>query len=352
MQNNTQPLQEFIKDTDFQDTLFVGYYGGGNFGDELLLEILLNLVHANHPDTHANVFYLHPEWFKDFHQDFGHRVVRATSLKDLAKGFLRSRQIVVGGGGLWGPDFNPKVMALSLMLWAARRIFRKKVYLLGVGYYSSATKMGHLGASFAGWGAHRIFARDKETYDNFSKISKHVTQSVDLSTFLSQVDTSPYNQAVAAIEQAFKVDTKTAYICIRKFDPVRRERLHNIVTEVVANNPDKRIVLGMLEPREIYPEGYTFIHDLAEKHPNASAIDFHFNPVAFDIFTRRHRDNLVIIAPHYHAIAIAIYNHIPYLPIVYANKTVQLLQEHGITEYIKLEDLAASDVQSFLDREF
>lgn len=36
-------LDELLKEHDFSDSLLLGYYGGGNFGDELLLEVLLNL---------------------------------------------------------------------------------------------------------------------------------------------------------------------------------------------------------------------------------------------------------------------------------------------------------------------
>lgn len=352
MQHNEESLLEFIKTTNLDKSLLVGYYGGGNFGDELLLEVLLNLLREYQPEARANIYYLHPEWFEDFHKDFGHQVVGATSLVESIKGFIRSKQIVVGGGGLWGQDFNPKVMFLSLMLFGGRFLLGKKVYLLGVGYYNSTTKLGRIGAWLAGKAASRIFARDKETYENFSKISRNVSPSVDFSVFLRRLDPNQYRQETGMAAEIFRLKQKTIYICVRKFKPEYLVNLENTVEETVKNNPDKSIVLGILEPKEINPEGYAFIESLAQKYANARAVDFHFNPVGFYFFTQKEQANLRIIAPHYHAIAIALYNHISHLPIVYDNKTLQLLRVFNVDDYLELADVNASHFQGFIDTEF
>jgi len=40
-------VADLIKKHDFNESLLIGYYGGGNFGDELLLEVLLNMFKKN-----------------------------------------------------------------------------------------------------------------------------------------------------------------------------------------------------------------------------------------------------------------------------------------------------------------
>jgi len=41
-------LSYFFDETDLEHSFLVGYYGGGNYGDELLLEVILNVIEPKH----------------------------------------------------------------------------------------------------------------------------------------------------------------------------------------------------------------------------------------------------------------------------------------------------------------
>lgn len=350
---NNQAIQEFLKTTGLDNSLLVGYYGGGNFGDELLLEVLLNLLHTNQPEAQVDIYYLHPEWFSDFHKDFGHRVVNAQSLSDSFKSFMRSKQVIVGGGGLWGLDFNIKVLFLSVMLFIGRFIFRKDVYLLGVGFYNSTSYLGRIGAWFAGKAANSILARDEESYENFLSVNKKTKLAADFSIYLDEISESNYKSEIERINKILSIQKKTLFLSVRNFKPPLDSHYRHLVEQIITANFDKNIILIILEPRKINPSAFAFLLRQSKKnHPHIKTFDFGVNPVAFYFFTRIHSEKLLFITPHYHAIAIAIKNKIPFLPIVYDNKTVQLLKDNGVKDFIWVKDLINAKAQIFLNSEF
>ncbi len=340
-------LDGFIAQVDLDNSLLVGYYGGGNFGDELLLEILLNRLDYHQPSSRLNVYYLHPEWYKDFHKDYGHSIL---GIKQLAaiKAFLNSKSIVVGGGGLWGLDFNSKVMFMSLMLFIGRFIFRKKVYLLGVGFYNSTNFFGRIGAWFAAKSAQDIYARDQESFQNFSKYSARTVLSEDFSALLSLIGSDEYKQEMNTVKESLPVVSNSLFICIRNFKGDLNRTFQNVIKQVVLANQDKKIILAIMEPKEINPGGFAFLNSLA-KEKNIMAMDFRFNPVAFYFYLKSVGSHLTMIAPHYHAQVVALKSNIRFMPIVYDNKSAQLLKKSKVAEIHDIASLRAEGIQAFID---
>src|SRR4029079_7172941 len=94
----------------------------------------------------------------------------------LIRAILKKKNIVVGGGGLWGMDVNANIFLMSLMLLMSRRLLGKKVHLTAVGCYNSTTALGRLSAWCAAKAANTIIARDQETYANFKRWHKGTVQ--------------------------------------------------------------------------------------------------------------------------------------------------------------------------------
>ncbi len=343
-------IYQFIRRTNLDDSLLVGYYGGGNFGDELLLETLLCMLGSNHV-TGTKIYYLNPDWYPSYHKDFGGQVVSAKKLLGSIRAFLKAKNIIVGGGGLWGLDMNLKVLFLSLSLLFARVILRKRVYLVGVGYYSSTNLMGNFGAWCAGKAANHIYTRDKESYGRFLHVNKSVSADKDLSYYLNTIDKNLYKNQVEELGRSLPIEKKgkTILITVRQFSDASNEHYKKTIRTVVENNPNKKIILAILEPREINPEGYAFITKLVSKNSNAISWDFRCNPIAFYFFMGSRRNNLIMLTPHYHGLAVALQNKIPFLPLIYDNKSAQLLEDYGLRDRKSVADLTAAEAQAFID---
>lgn len=341
----TMEIPELLELTDLSDSLLLGYYGGGNYGDELLLEVLSNLL-KQHKRTDITVTYQNPREYQTFHHDFGYRVINMHSKRQLLGAVLRHKNIVIGGGGLWGLNFNFNVLLLSLLLFLARWLLGKRTYLLGVGYYGSTSRIGRLGAWLAGKGATTILARDQETLRNFSGINRRGTYlSHDIAHHIGSVNPKPYAQDTARLSRQFAVSGKTLFFTLRKL-----EGYYGLIGECLAANPDKPAIAGLLVPRHVRPDGYELLSDWQKWQKQVKIFDFAFNPLALYYFFEKHREQLAVIGPQYHIIITAYQNGVPFMPIVYDNKVSELLTQIGDTRQpLPVSKLTQADIQAFID---
>jgi polysaccharide pyruvyl transferase WcaK-like protein len=339
----------FLKDHPLEKSLLLGFYGGGNYGDELLMEVLAGLLQKQ-GIRDVQIAYQHPERYGQFHHDFGYRRVNMHDYKAMLKAILTRKHIIVGGGGLWGMDTNRNILLMSVALMAARWLFGKRVYLLGVGYYNSAPRMGRVGAWCAAKAAHVILARDNETFANFKRLQKRTHKDRDMAWYIDQLDLSPYQKEVAHIEQRLQIQGKTLFISLRRFRDAAGQSLQKAVEQCLANNPKRHIVVALMEPRHVDPEGYRLLRSWQRAYPNIQTIDFAFNPIGLFLFFRKYHDRLVFIGPQFHAILSAYLADIPYLPVAYDNKVHNLLRQIAPHQTpVTIEGLRAMDVQRFID---
>jgi polysaccharide pyruvyl transferase WcaK-like protein len=313
-------LPEFLKSRSFDSSLLFGFYGGGNYGDELLLETLANLLKQQGAKD-VSIAFQYPENYGRFHHDFGYPRVNMHDRKAVLRAIFGKKNIMVGGGGLWGLDTNTNILLLSVLLFISRWFFGKNVYLLNVGFYNSATRLGRVSAWLAGKAAKQIIARDPETYANFKAINKHTVQDVDMAWYINSIDLTPYASEAEELEHQLSLPSpqgKTTFITVRRFRPDKPSQFN-----------DAPVILALMEPRHIDPEGYKLLATLQQGRPNVHVIDFSYNPLALFALFAKHRDNLVYIGPQFHGIITAHLNHIPFLPVSYDNKVTQLLQKIG-----------------------
>jgi len=343
----TIEITDLLNSTDLEHSVLIGYYGGGNYGDEFLLEMLGNLFVKGGLRDIA-ITYQDPKNYKIFHHDFGFPLVPMYDKKALLRAILKRKNIIIGGGGLWGLNFNFNVLLLSLCLFFSRWLLGKKVYLLGVGYYNSTSWLGHIGAFLAGKAASTILARDKESVRNFQKINRRTYATNDLALYVDKVDPDAYAADVARLERQFPIAGKTLFFTLRKL-----EGYYDLTGACIANNPDKPILAGLLVPAKVRPDGYALLQSWQKEHDNVRIFDLTFNPLALFYFFRAHRKQLVLIGPQYHIILTAHLNGIPFLPIQYDNKVSQLLDQFNDTrERLPIAELTPEKVQAFVDTTF
>lgn len=344
-------IKDFLQKTKLDNTALVGFYGGGNYGDELLLEVL-SMTLAKQKAKNITVAYQTIPTFKTFHNDYGYSLVNMKS-KEFVLSLIRSKNIIIGGGGLWGLDVSINIFFLSALLFICRWLFGKKVYLVGVGYYGSTGTRGHISAFLAGKAATTIFARDKETYANFSKLNKHTVLDRDIAWHIDFDTLDPaYNDDAVKLEQQLSITQKTILVTLRRFPDWYKHNYNDVIEQLVKRNPDRKFIIMLMEPRHVDPDNFKLITKWANDYDNIQISDFNFNPIALFLFMKKYSDKLVYIGPQFHGIITAFTNNVPFFPVVYDNKVEQLIMQ--ITpnnEIVHIKDITYEKVMQFIEKE-
>lgn len=344
----SKTIADIFNTEDLEDSLLIGYYGGGNFGDELLLEVLMNLFTRRGVKS-LTVTYQHPQRYKTYHHEFNYQRIDMANKLAVLRSVLKNKNIVIGGGGLWGLDVNPNIFLLSSLLFVSHFILRKRVYLLGVGYYSSTSRLGHLSAWLAGKSASHIVVRDQESLRHFKKISRHVTLDSDIAFQIPALDLAAYDRDRMQLDEAITITDTTLIITLRRFKPHQQNDYTKLIESCLTDNPDMPIIVGLLEPRAVDAEHYSLLVHWKAQYPNVQIIDFSYNPLALFLFFRQHHTQLALISPQFHAIIMALLTNVPFLPVVYDNKVIELLKQKTSSRPIQISDLTQGDLQSFID---
>jgi polysaccharide pyruvyl transferase WcaK-like protein len=324
-------ITDIFQQEHLEHSVLIGYYGGGNFGDELLLEVLMNLF-AECGVESLTVTYQHTERYATYHHDFGYTRVNMADKTAVFKAVLKNKNIVIGGGGLWGLDVNPNIFILSCFLFMSRWLLRKKVYLLGVGYYNSTNRLGRISAWFAGKAANVIVARDDETRVNFARFQKHTYLDADIAWLVRRLPVQgDYKTDAIALEKRLIVKRKTLFISLRRFRPGQHNDYTTLIAQFIAQNRKQPIIVALLEPAVVDPAGYALLQEWQQKYPQLQVIDFTYNPLALLLFFKRHNNKLAVIGPQFHLIISAEIAGISFLPIAYDNKVSLLVEKLGHT---------------------
>lgn len=336
-----------IESESFDNSLLIGYFGGGNYGDELLLETLLNMF-SEAKRKNIAVRYAGIDTYKTYHHDFGYKLVEGANNIQVLKQIVKRRNIIIGGGGLWGLDFNNSVFILSLVLFLSRHVLRKKIYLFGVGFYNSTSKYGRLGAFFAGKAANQIIVRDPESHKNFQRFSNHVSLEPDIAWNIADLNLDKYLEDYALWARDLQIKPNTTLVTFRRFRGSRNDSYKNLISKMIKDNPKHNFVLTLLEPRAMDQEQYIFIHNLSEANENVQHLPEVQNPFSFYLLLANHSHDLRVIAPQFHAIITAQLVHVPFLPVAYDNKVDELLESLNLQRIIAFNDLSYTDLRNFI----
>jgi polysaccharide pyruvyl transferase WcaK-like protein len=352
----TVKLTQLLKTTPLDHSLLLGYYGGGNYGDELLLEVLCNLL-VKHRVQDVTITYDDPANYSLYHHDFGYERIAIRSKTQILKALLRKKNIIIGGGGLWGVDMNFNTFLLSVMLLGAR-LLGKRVYLLGVGYYNSTNRLGHAGAWLAAKAARVIIARDQETLTNFSRYTRRVWLDSDIAWQIKNLNLDAYQPDVAELDKKLHIKDKTLCIALRRPQAKRRAgeflQFTRTVDAFIAANPARHVLIALLESEAKSPAEYAGARAWQQKYPGVQVLDFPHNPLALYLLMRKHHKQLALIGPQFHIIIAAHLAGAPFLPMIYDNKVTALFDQLQIPKqcHIPLAAVGPANLQTFADNFF
>lgn len=341
-------IADIFAQENLEHSVLIGYYGGGNYGDELLLEVLMNLFSQR--DIHSlTITYQHMERYSLYHHRFGYKRIDMANKAAVVKAILKNKNVIIGGGGLWGLDVNPNIFLLSTLLFVSRFLFRKRIYLLGVGYYNSTSKLGHISAWLAGKSATHIVARDKEALQNFKKVTKNVSIDRDIAWAIPTLNLKPYVRDFAVLDDTLRVTEGTLFITLRRFKSHQANSYVDHIEACLKANQDKNIIIGLMEPQDVDPEGYEQMTKWQQKYDNVQIIDFTYNPLALFLFFKKHKRQLAFIGPQFHVILTAYLTGVPFLPLAYDNKVLELLKTITSAQPLSINDVSQDSLQMFID---
>lgn len=337
-------LQNFFNSVKLQRPFIIGYYGGENFGDELLLEIIQNILIDKVPTKDVSFYYSNPSVFNKYHKDMGFNMVNANKKIALLYQLLKSKEIILGGGGFWGVDFNKNVFLMSLIFFIARYLMFKKIYLIGVGYYSSTTWLGHVGAGLAGCAANSIIARDKETYKNFKNnilvLEKNkVMQDRDIAFYIDDfIHKDLYLNETKKLYEIFNPTlSNTVMIFVRDFKhKIQQKKFMDLLGKWIQNkhNMHKLVIEAGFLTDITTEDKNRLINAICDIVGVLSAnyIALKVNPVSLYLFFKQNNAVLKIFASQFHIILIAYLSGVSFEPIAYDNKVTELLKQIGYKE--------------------
>lgn len=352
MSRSDLTLPQLLRTRDFEHSLLLGYYGGGNYGDELLLEVLANLL-KQQGVKHCTIGHQDPSKYHEYHQEFGYPRINMKSKAQLLGALFSHKNIVVGGGGLWGVDMNFNTLLMSVFLWVSRRLLGKRVYLLGVGYYNSTNRMGRIGAWFAAKASTTIIARDRETLQNFGSLNNQTYLDHDMSWYIRNIKLEGYKTDVAKLEKLLPITGKTAFITLRRSQATHQgqqfAQFNRSVETFIKDNPGIPVIIGLLESKDKSPEDYELAYAWRKAYPHVQVLDRPCNPLTLFLFFQKYQKHLALIGPQFHIIITAYLTQVPFLPMVYDNKVEALLEIIGVKkdQRLLLKDVKPPVIQSF-----
>jgi polysaccharide pyruvyl transferase WcaK-like protein len=267
------------------------------------------------------------------------------NIAGVVRAFIRNDTILIGGGGLWGMDVNLNIFLLSILLWIARYILRKRISLIGVGYYGSTTFLGRISAYIAAISANRIIARDQESFDNFKRINRQVHLDKDMAFYLPDFDLSDYKAESNRFITLNPVANETVILGLRRFKT--GENYRNII-KTLQTELKQDLILAFFEPTATDPAFYSQYASLE----NIKIMHFNYNPIVLYHYFLANQKKLFVIAPQYHVQLLAGLANVPFLTLAYDNKNVQLHRLFNLSDSIPMSKLNQLPLAHYVKERF
>jgi polysaccharide pyruvyl transferase WcaK-like protein len=171
--------------------VIVGNYGGGNLGDEMMLDALVELISIKVGRTMVIVPSRRPDVLNKMHPKI------TISSIGVIRGTLRalfSDVLIIGAGTIFSSHTGPGIKAGVIIAILRKILLRKKVFFYGIGYSSTTSKILKMLSKLALNLADGVYVRDTLSYSRLKSIIKdngRIFLIPELGLFLKKSDFLP-----------------------------------------------------------------------------------------------------------------------------------------------------------------
>lgn len=309
-----------------------GYYGFDNFGDETILNVLVNNIKNFEINTQITVFSSNPEKTA---KNLGVNSVHSFNIKDVIKSLINSDCLISGGGSLLQDVTSTKSLIYYLGILSLAQLFRKKTIIFAQGIGPIKNKKLEKIAAFILKRASYVSVRDDNSLELLKNWNINAIKCSD----------PVWNLSISEVNK-----TKKIGIQLRACSFANEEFLNKLANSISKAYSDKELVLLSLQNKLDLDICKKLEEKIKKINPDIkiSILENTSNEKVIEDISSLNE----IIAMRFHACLIAIKAGVKVLPINYDIKVEKLSEEFNLTTITK-EDIDKLDelINSFKTRQ-
>lgn len=339
------PLPDLSK---VREVIIAGNYGGGNLGDEAMLDVLAHLLSVRLSDLKIIVPSRRPDVISALHKNVNIIPV------GLVKGALRallSDMLIIGGGTIFSALAGAGIRAIVAIAIARKLLLGKKFYFYGIGYSSSTSRMLSLLARIAFNLADAIYVRDSLSYSYIKRQINHdrLILIPEIARWLKESDLLP-SETMRIFEKQGQPVIGFSLMYVASSDQNQRipESIQKFIAYLYARYRS-RFVFLTFQPRVInYSEEWQSDYEIAARIVGSLPAEIRNNCHVLEYYPpnetlRIVKELDVVISMRYHCLVFAHMQQKPYLAIGFDDKHSSFVSDFG-GEYLDLEQLSGQDM--------
>ena len=320
-----------------KEVVVAGNYGGGNLGDEAMLDVLAALFAAKLPGLKIVVPSRRPDVLQRLHPS--PIVLPIGVMRGALRAFL-SEMLIIGGGTIFSSLSGFGIWAIVSIAILRKILLRKKYYFYGIGYSKSTSKILSAMSRIAFHFADGIYVRDSLSYSYLSGQIKHGRLFLlpELALNLKESDNLP-PETVNILRKGDgpSIGLSLMYIASSPSNEFNENVLDSVkeLIENVYSKYNAKFYFLTFQPRVIdYSKewrsdseiGKTIINRLSEQiRSNCYVLEYY--PPSDTLRIMREFDS--VISMRYHCLVFAHMQKKPYVAISFDDKHSAFVKDYG-----------------------
>jgi len=311
-----------------------GYFGFDNFGDDAILQVIVENLQAINPKPDITIFSKNPDKTS---QKYGHKAVYTFDIPTVINTLRHSDILISGGGSLLQDSTSLKSLFYYLFVILSAKMLGKKVFVYAQGIGPIKSAVGRFFTKHILKMADTVTVRDEK--------SKKLLENWKINAVLTA---DPVWEM--SVNSPKKVNNKTIVgIQLRQWPELDKTKLEQLAKAVISNfNTDNtEFHLIPLQDTKDTPVSKEFVEILKEHSEGANCIIHPVGDVTAVFETLNNLDCL--LAMRFHAVLAGIMLNIPTFAMSYDPKVESLAIESDIP-YLSIVHFTDEKLENFVKK--